>query len=140
MGGAVSELRSEIHRHVLITQHYPHYLEPYLAAIQYFLRTAESGEGTSKDRPIDELPVDVVITDKKLFEETSTEVELLCENPGVLKSLLQAIETHKTLVLAPTTDPFKRWYDIPFLNDRPMPKFVEVPEREIPRFRIAVLR
>jgi hypothetical protein len=31
MGGAVSELRGEIHTHVLIVQHYPMFLEPVLA-------------------------------------------------------------------------------------------------------------
>ncbi|GLE00764.1 hypothetical protein PINS_up009552 [Pythium insidiosum] len=125
MGGAVSELRAEIHTHVLIIKHYPTFLEPYLAAVQFFLRTAERGEGTNSDRAIDDIPIDVVITDKRIFEEASTEIELLVENREVTKVLLQGIETYRQLVLSPATDPLRRWYDLPWRKDKPMPKFVE---------------
>ncbi|TMW64340.1 hypothetical protein Poli38472_012962 [Pythium oligandrum] len=140
MGGAVSELRSAIYTHVLITKHYPLFLEPYLAAVQFFLRTAESGEGTNQERQIDEIPFDVVITDKRIFEEASTEVELLVENAEVTKALLQAVETYRQLILSPDTDPIRRWYDPPWRKGRPMPQYVIVPPDEVPRFQVAVLR
>ncbi|KAJ0408150.1 hypothetical protein P43SY_002120 [Pythium insidiosum] len=98
------------------------------------------GEGTSSDRAIDDIPIDVVITDKRIFEEASTEIELLVENPEVTKVLLQAIETYRKLELSPATDPLRRWYDLPWRKDKPMPKFVEVPADEVPRFQVAVLR
>lgn len=37
MGGAVSELRGEIHTHVLIVQHYPMFLEPVLAGTYMYV-------------------------------------------------------------------------------------------------------
>ncbi|ETN13145.1 hypothetical protein PPTG_08067 [Phytophthora nicotianae INRA-310] len=108
MGGAVSELRGEIHTHVLIVQHYPLFLEPVLAAVQYFLHTAELGEGTNRDNPLEEISMDVVISDKRVFEEASTEVELLSENPAVTEALLHAVRNYRKLELSPDIDPFKR--------------------------------
>ncbi|ETM52547.1 hypothetical protein F442_04003 [Phytophthora nicotianae P10297] len=140
MGGAVSELRGEIHTHVLIVQHYPLFLEPVLAAVQYFLHTAELGEGTNRDNPLEEISMDVVISDKRVFEEASTEVELLSENPAVTEALLHAVRNYRKLELSPDIDPFKRWYDPPWRKNKPFPKFVIVPPDEVPRFRIAVLR
>lgn len=111
------------------------------AVVQFFLRTAETGEGADPDRPVDEIPMDVVIADKCVFEEASTEVELLAENPRVMRTLLRAIEIHHTLTLAPDLDPLKRWYDPPWRKDKkPMPRFLEIPPSDVPRFQIAVLR
>ncbi|GMF64583.1 unnamed protein product [Phytophthora lilii] len=140
MGGAVSELRGEIHTHVLIVQHYPMFLEPVLAAVQYFLHAAELGEGTNRDNPLEEISMDVVITDKRVFEEASTEVELLSENPAVTEALLHAVRSYRQLELAPDIDTFKRWYDPPWRKNKPFPRFVTVSPDEVPRFRIAVLR
>ncbi|KAG2791083.1 hypothetical protein JG687_00001396 [Phytophthora cactorum] len=140
MGGAVSELRGEIHTHVLIVQHYPLFLEPVLAAVQYFLHAAELGEGTNRDNPLEEISMDVVISDKRVFEEASTEVELLSENPAVTEALLHAVRNYQKLELSPDIDTFKRWYDPPWRKNKPFPKFVVVPPGEVPRFRIAVLR
>ncbi|KAL3671302.1 hypothetical protein V7S43_003233 [Phytophthora oleae] len=140
MGGAVSELRGEIHTHVLIVQHYPLFLEPVLAAVQYFLHAAELGEGTNRNNPLEEISVDVVITDKKVFEDASTEVELLSENPAVIEALLHAVRNYRKLELAPDIDTFKRWYDPPWVKNKPFPKFVLVAPDEVQRFRIAVLR
>ncbi|TYZ61930.1 hypothetical protein PybrP1_001372 [[Pythium] brassicae (nom. inval.)] len=140
MGGAVSELRHDIHAHVVIAKHYPTFLEPLLVVVQFFLRTAETGEGADPDRPVDEIPTDVVISDKRVFEEASTEVELLTENAHVMRTLLHAIETHRTLTLAPDLDPLKRWYDPPWRKEKPMPRFFEISPSDVPRFQIAVLR
>ncbi|KAH7474325.1 uncharacterized protein KRP23_8457 [Phytophthora ramorum] len=140
MGGAVSELRGEIHTHVLIVQHYPLFLEPVLAAVQYFLHAAELGEGTNRDNPLEELSMDVVITDKRVFEEVSTEVELLSESPAVTEALLHAVRSYRQLELSPDVDTFKRWYDPPWRKNAPFPKFAVVPPNEVPRFRTAVLR
>eukprot|EP00644_Phytophthora_capsici_P011434 jgi/Phyca11/9389/fgenesh1_pm.PHYCAscaffold_37_\ len=140
MGGAVSELRGEIHTHVLIVQHYPMFLEPVLAAVQYFLHAAEQGEGTNRNNPLEEISMDVVITDKKVFEEASTEVELLSENPAVTEALLHAVRNYRKLELAPDIDTFKRWYDPPWVKNKPFPKFVLVAPDEVQQFRIAVLR
>ncbi|KAG6576471.1 Armadillo-type fold [Phytophthora cinnamomi] len=140
MGGAVSELRGEIHTHVLIVQHYPTFLEPVLAAVQYFLHTAELGEGTNRANPLEEISMDVVITDKQVYEEASTEVEVLSENPAVTEALLHAVRNYRQLELSPDIDTFKRWYDPPWRNNKPFPTFVVVPPDEVPRFRIAVLR
>lgn len=137
MGGAVSELRHAIHAHVEIAMHYPTFLEPLLVVVQFFLRTAERGEGADPDRPVDELPADVVIADKRVFEEASTEVELLVENPRVMRTLLTAVETYRTLALAPDLDPLKRWYD---RKDKPMRRFLDIAPHEVPRFQVAVLR
>lgn len=108
--------------------------------MQFFLRTAETGEGADPTRPVDEIPMDVVITDKRVFEEASTEIELLVENANVMRTLLDAIETHASLELAPDLDPLKRWYDPPWRKDKPMPKFLDIPVDEVARFQIAVLR
>ncbi|KAG7380614.1 hypothetical protein PHYPSEUDO_007008 [Phytophthora pseudosyringae] len=140
MGGAVSELRGEIHTHVLIVQHYPMFLEPVLAAVQYFLHAAEQGEGTNRDNTLEEISVDVVITDKRVLEEASTEIEVLSENPGVTEALLHAVRNYRKLELSPDVDTFKRWYDPPWRKNKPFPKFVIVPPEEVQRFRIAVLR
>ncbi|DAZ96815.1 TPA: hypothetical protein N0F65_007076 [Lagenidium giganteum] len=141
MGGGVSELRGEIHRHVLIAKHYPLFLEPNLAVMRYFLRTAEEGEGADKDRPIDDMPMDFVITNKKkIFEEASTEVELLVENTGVTKVILNAIQHFHELELAPEFDPFHRWYDPPWRKQKKMRRYLELAPTEVPRFRVAVLR
>jgi hypothetical protein len=141
MGGAVSELRGHIHTHVLIARHYPLLLEPQLAVVQFFLRTAESGEGTDKERPLDDIPTDIVLTDKKLFEEASTEVELLVENGQVMQVLLAAVAQYARMELSPEIDPFRAWYDPPWRHGRkPMPRFVEISDDQVPRFRIAVLR
>ncbi|KAG7396204.1 hypothetical protein PHYBOEH_002645 [Phytophthora boehmeriae] len=140
MGGAVSELRGEIHTHVLIVQHYPTFLEPVLAAVQYFLQTAEQGEGTNCENPLEDISTDVAITDKRVLAEASTEVELLGENPAVTEALLHAVRNYRQLELSPDIDTFKRWYDPPWRKNKPMPKFVVVPPNEVPRFRIAVLR
>ncbi|KAE8887997.1 hypothetical protein PF005_g6359 [Phytophthora fragariae] len=140
MGGAVSELRGEIHTHVLIVQHYPMFLEPVLAAVQYFLHAAELGEGTNRENPLEEISMDVVITDKRVFEEASTEVELLSENPVVTEALLHAVRNYRQLELSPDIDTFKRWYYPPWRKNKPFPRFVVVPPDEVQRFRIAVLR
>ncbi|OWZ14958.1 hypothetical protein PHMEG_00011491 [Phytophthora megakarya] len=145
MGGAVSNLRGEIHTHVLIAQHYPTFLEPVLAvsgltAVQYFLHTAELGEGTNRDNPLEEISMDVAITDKRMFEEASTEVELLSEHAGVTEALLHAVTNYRELELSPEIDTFKRWYDPPWHKQKPFPKFVSVPPDEVQRFRIAMLR
>jgi hypothetical protein len=173
MGGAVSELRHAIHAHVLIARHYPAFLEPYLVGklshpcmppiyytyanmeivlttlsldtvVQFFLRTAETGEGANPDHPVDVLPMDVVTTDKRIFEEASTEIELLVENALVMQTLLRAVETYRSLALAPDLDPLKRWYDPPWRtasnNTRPMPQFLDIRADEVARFQIAVLR
>uniref|UniRef100_K3XAZ3 Uncharacterized protein n=1 Tax=Globisporangium ultimum (strain ATCC 200006 / CBS 805.95 / DAOM BR144) TaxID=431595 RepID=K3XAZ3_GLOUD len=144
MGGAVSELRHAIHAHVLIARHYPAFLEPYLVVVQFFLRTAETGEGANPDHPVDVLPMDVVTTDKRIFEEASTEIELLVENALVMQTLLRAVETYRSLALAPDLDPLKRWYDPPWRtasnNTRPMPQFLDIRADEVARFQIAVLR
>lgn len=164
MGGGVSALRSEIERHVQLTKNYPDFLEPYvvgessvryvcgagmymtfmlvarIVAVQYFLRTAESGEGADHDRTLEDIPVDIAITDKRVFAEASTEVELLVENVGVTKALLHAIATYNQMELAPELDPIRRWYDPPWRKNKPMPTFVEVPSDEIARYQILVLR
>ncbi|KAE9038356.1 hypothetical protein PR003_g5957 [Phytophthora rubi] len=140
MGGAVSELRGEIHTHVLIVQNYPMFLEPVLAAVQYFLHAAELGEGTNRENPLEEISMDVVITDKRVFEEASTEVELLSENPAVTEALLHAVRNYRQLELSPDIDTFKRWYDPPWRKNKPFPRFVVVPPDEVQRFRVAVLR
>lgn len=108
--------------------------------VQYFLRTAETGEGADPDRPVDEIPMDVAITNKRIFEEASTEIELLVENPHVMRTLLQGIQTYRHLELAPDLDPLKRWYDPPWRKDKPMPKFLDIRSGEVARFQIAVLR
>ncbi|KAF4044842.1 hypothetical protein GN244_ATG02755 [Phytophthora infestans] len=140
MGGAVSELRGEIHTHVLIVQHYPLFLEPVLAAVQYFLHTAELGEGTDRDNPLEEISMDVVISDKRVLEEASTEVELLSEHSAVTEALLHAVRNYRKLELSPDLDTFRQWYDPPWRKNKPFPKFVIVPPDEVPRFRIAILR
>ncbi|EEY58084.1 uncharacterized protein PITG_00696 [Phytophthora infestans T30-4] len=134
MGGAVSELRGEIHTHVLIVQHYPLFLEP------YFLHTAELGEGTDRDNPLEEISMDVVISDKRVLEEASTEVELLSEHSAVTEALLHAVRNYRKLELSPDLDTFRQWYDPPWRKNKPFPKFVIVPPDEVPRFRIAILR
>ncbi|KAF1318474.1 hypothetical protein FI667_g13878, partial [Globisporangium splendens] len=144
MGGAMSELRHAIHAHVLIARHYPTFLEPYLVVVQFFLRTAETGEGTDPDCPVDALPMDVVITSKRIFEEASTEIELLVENAHVMQTLLRGIETYHSLTLAPDLDPLRCWYDPPWRsasnNARLMPRFLDIRTDEVARFQIAVLR
>lgn len=141
MGGAVSELRGAIHTHVVIAQHYPLLLEPCLAAVQFFLRTAESGEGADRERPLDDISTNEVMTNHCLFEEASTEVELLVENTQVMRVLLHTITSYAKLELSPLNDPFNQWYDPPWrVGKKPMPKYVEVPDDQVPRFRIAVLR
>lgn len=168
MGGAVSELRAEIHAHALLVRHYPTLLEPVLAgrlphtpltaprhspcrgglssAVQFFLRTAEAGEGADGERALEDPAMDLVIADKQrlLVDEASTEVELLAENPAVMRALLLAVRDWRLLALSPDIDPRLRWYDPPWQRgerrDRPMPRPLEVPEDEVPRFRTAVLR
>lgn len=141
MGGAVSELRHSIHAHVVIAQHYPLFLEPFLVVVQFFLRTAETGEGADPDRPVDEIPMDIVITDKRIFAEASTEIELLVENAQVMRTLLRGIQTYRQLTLAPDLDPLRRWYDPPWRKDnKPMPRFLDIAASDVPRFQVAVLR
>ncbi|KAJ8525888.1 hypothetical protein ON010_g15241 [Phytophthora cinnamomi] len=111
-----------------------------VAAVQYFLHTAELGEGTNRANPLEEISMDVVITDKQVYEEASTEVEVLSENPAVTEALLHAVRNYRQLELSPDIDTFKRWYDPPWRNNKPFPTFVVVPPDEVPRFRIAVLR
>lgn len=84
--------------------------------------------------------MDVVITDKRVFEEASTEVELLSETPAVTQALLHAVRNYRKLELSPDIDTFKRWYDPPWRKNKPFPKFVIVAPDEVQRFRIAVLR
>ncbi|RLN89060.1 hypothetical protein BBJ28_00019332 [Nothophytophthora sp. Chile5] len=108
--------------------------------MQYFLHTAELGEGTNRANPLEDVPMDVVITDKRVVEEASTEVELLAENLAVTKALLHAVRCYRQLELSPDIDTFKRWYDPPWQKTKPMPTFVVVPLDEVPRFQIAVLR
>ncbi|GMF45212.1 unnamed protein product [Phytophthora fragariaefolia] len=109
-------------------------------AVQYFLHTAEHGEGTNRENPLEEISMDVVITDKRVFEEASTEVELLSENPAVTEALLHAVRNYRQLELSPDIDTFKRWYDPPWRKNKPFPRFVVVPPDEVARFKIAVLR
>jgi hypothetical protein len=109
-------------------------------AVQYFLHAAELGEGTNRDNPLQEISMDVVITDKRVFEEASTEVEVLSENPAVTDALLHAVRNYRQLELSPDVDTFRRWYDPPWRTSKPFPKFIIVPPDEVPRFRIAVLR
>lgn len=89
---------------------------------------------------LEDIPIDIVITDKRVFAEASTEVELLVENVGVTKTLLHAIATYNQMEMAPELDPIRRWYDPPWRKDKPMPSFVEIPRDEISRYQILVLR
>lgn len=115
-------------------------------AVQFFLRTAESGEGADRERALEDPSMDLVIADRQrlLFEEASTEVELLAENPAVLGALLLAVRDWRLFELSPEINPRLRWYDPPWQRGerrtRPMPRPLEVPEDEVPRFRTAVLR
>lgn len=111
--------------------------------MQYFLRTAEKGEGADCERELEAVGADEAITNKKkLFEEASTEVELLVENGEVMRALLLAVRTCGSLELAPDLDPCRRWFDPPWQAEsrRPMKRFLDVPADELPRFRTAVLR
>jgi hypothetical protein len=108
--------------------------------VQFFLNIAEEGEGLSREKRIDEVnPIDPN-GNHRLFEEASTEVELLVENPLVLDVILYALNHYTTLELSPEVDPNRKWYDPPWRKAKKMQKYAEIPADEVTRYRTAVLR
>ncbi|CEG40767.1 Armadillo-type fold [Plasmopara halstedii] len=135
MGGAVSDLRRDIHIHVLLSQHSPLLLEPILTAVQYFLHIAELGDEGNSSIEDDNNFIGAKRIDK---QETSIQIELLTESPAVTEALLHAVcNSHKLQI---SRQHFKRWYERPWRRFKSISEFPHVSFDQVEHFRHVVLR